>query len=285
MRRILLWAAIAAVALLVVALVLDGFAMHGNALARRFPDGLRIGYAVEAPYAFVDEGGTVTGESPTLVRHVAARLGLAVSFVQADFDSLLDQLDEGRYDVIAAGLFITPERARRVRFSLPTFRTSGAALVRAGNPRRLHSLDDIRAAGATVAVLAASVEEARVRAAGLSSARILAVPNAAAARRALEAGRADAVMLSGPTVRWMAAQHASGGVEVAAPFDAGPEGPGTASLGALAFRQSDHELADAVDDVLAALVGTPEHLALIQPFGFTRRSLPPPAVRHARGAP
>jgi PAS domain S-box-containing protein len=192
MKRVL----IGAVALLLAGLGLDRGATPDSGLGSRYPQGLRLGYAVEAPYAFVDSTGRVTGAIPELAREVARRLGVPVTFVQSDFGALLDQLEEGRYDVVAAGLFITPERARRVRFSVPSFQTTDAALVRRGNPKRLHSLDDVRAAGATVVVLAASVEEVLARRAGIPPDRTIAVPDGAAARRALESGRADLLLNS-----------------------------------------------------------------------------------------
>lgn len=267
--------AFATVTLLLVTLAVARVALRDGGLAGRYPDGLRIGYAVEAPYAFVDDTGRVTGESPELARHVAGRLGLAVTFVQADFGVLLDQLEEGRYDVVAAGLFITPERARRVRFSVPTFQAVGAALVRRGNPKGLHSLEDITAAGATVVVLAASVEEALAARAGISQEHTIVVPDAAAARRALEAGRADLLMLSGPTVHWMATRD-SAGVFEEADLDVGLARSGTVDLGGFAFRKDEDILVEAWNRELAGLIGTPEHLALIEPFGFTARFLPPP---------
>lgn len=263
----------AGLVLAVVALILAAWTDGG--LAPRYPNGLRLGYAAEAPYAFVDETGRVTGAIPELARHVAQRLGLAVSFVQTDFGALLDQLEEDRYDVVASGLFITPERAQRVRFSVPTFQAGAAALVRRGNPKRLHSLQDVKNGGAAVVVLAASVEEALARAAGISHERTIAVPDAAAARRALDGGHADLFLNSGPTAQWMAASDA-GLFEVAEPFEADPSGA-AAHVGAFAFRRDDVELVDAWNGVLAEVVGTPEHLALIEPFGFTRHSLPPPA--------
>lgn len=36
---------------------------------------VRIGYAVEVPYAYLKHGGEVTGESPMVARRIAAKLG------------------------------------------------------------------------------------------------------------------------------------------------------------------------------------------------------------------
>src|SRR5690606_16634992 len=67
---------------------------------------LRVGYAIEAPYAFLDEDGRVTGEAPETARWVARRLGRGEpEWVLTEFGSLIGQLQEGRFDVIACGLF------------------------------------------------------------------------------------------------------------------------------------------------------------------------------------
>lgn len=269
--------------LLLAVLAVVRAARTGGGLEARYPEGLRLGYAAEAPYAFVDERGRVTGAIPELARLVAGRLGLPVTFVQSDFGGLIDQLVEGRYDLIASGLFITPERARRVTFSAPTFQAVDAALVRRGNPLRLHSLDDARTAGAAVVVLGASVEEAMVRSAGIAHDRTIVVPDAAAARRALEAGVADLLLNTEPTVHWMAQRHAADRFEIAEPFAVNASG--APHVGAFAFRQGQDVLVAAWNRVLDEVIGSPEHLALVEPFGFTRRSLPPSGTEQAAEAP
>ncbi|NTV62864.1 MAG: transporter substrate-binding domain-containing protein, partial [Oscillochloris sp.] len=103
-------------------------------------DTIRIGYAVEAPFAFLAPGDVVTGESPEVARAVVQRLGITqITWVQTDFDQLIPELEEGRFDLIAAGMFITPDRAQRVAFSQPTFHVKQGLLVLVGNPYGLHS--------------------------------------------------------------------------------------------------------------------------------------------------
>ena len=99
------------------------------------PGFIRIGYAVEAPYAFLTPDGELTGESPEVAKRITSRLGIPrITWRQVEFASLIDELDAGRIDMIASGMFVTEERARRVAFSIPTFHTHQALLVRAGNP-------------------------------------------------------------------------------------------------------------------------------------------------------
>jgi hypothetical protein len=48
-------------------------APDGSLVPGKHADTLRIGYAVEAPYALVSADGQVTGESPEIARRIAER--------------------------------------------------------------------------------------------------------------------------------------------------------------------------------------------------------------------
>lgn len=234
---------------------------------------LRIGYAVEAPYAFVTADGTVTGESPEIARVVAQRLGLGrIEWRQADFGRLADELRAGKTDVVAAGMFITPDRQKIASFSRPTFRVREALLVRAGNPLGLKSFAPADARTTPkFAVLEGAYEVPFLTSAGWPSAALYLVPDALTGLRALESGAADALVLSGPTLRTMAAQSAPGTVELVAPpgSDRNPS-----NSGGFLFRQEDRALREAWDQVLAEFIGSPEHEALVRPYGFTAEELP-----------
>lgn len=230
---------------------------------------LRIGYAIEAPYAFVDPTGRVTGEGPEIAREVAARLGIRdVTWFQTDFGTLIQELEDGRIDVIAAGLFITPERSRRVAFSRPTFVAGAALLVAAGNPRELHSYEDILAKGARVAVLARSVEERVMRRVGnWPEGRLIPVSTAETGMQAVADGRAEAFALSAPSLRWAVKLEKRTGVELAAPFRP-PAELAAGAVGGFAFRAGDRVLRQRWDEELARFVGSAEHLVLIRRLGF-----------------
>ncbi|MBL8112464.1 MAG: ABC transporter substrate-binding protein, partial [Acidobacteria bacterium] len=94
-------------------------------------------------------------------------------------------------------------------------------------------------------------------------------PDAATARRAVLAGEADALALSAPAVRWMAKP---GETEIAEPFEEAARD--RLGFGGFVFRKGDLRLREAWNARLQALVGSPEHLALIARFGFTRADLP-----------
>ncbi len=238
---------------------------------------IRIGYAVEAPYAFPDARGEPTGLEVEVARSVASNLGIQrINWIQTDFSLLISALEEGRFDAVAAGVFITPERAKRVLFSEPTFRVRQALLVRTGDPLALHAYEDVlRKDEARIAVLHGSIEEAMIRDMGLPEGRVIVVPDALTGRTAVETGLADGLALSLPTVRHMALRQMLGLTEVAEPF-AQPSRARTRYLGygAVAFRNTDDGLRRAWNRGLRGFIGGPEHRRLLGLYGFEDDDLP-----------
>lgn len=105
---------------------------------------LRVGYANEIPYAFMDLDGALTGEAPVIAREILGKMGeIRMEGIFSEFGSLIPNLKSGRIDMIAAGMFITPERCKQISFSDPTYRIGQAFLVKKGNPKRLHSYADV----------------------------------------------------------------------------------------------------------------------------------------------
>ena len=273
------WAAIGGLSLVGVAgwLATSRQSSEG-ALARIRREGLiRIGYAIEAPYVFLDSKGQLTGEEAEVARKVVAGLEIPrIEWVQADFGSLLDQLEEGRFDVIVAGMFITPARAQRASFSEPTFRVRQGLLVQKGNPHGLSAYEDfVRMPRLKIATLRGSIEESMIRGLGVSDAQIVVVPDALTGRVAIESGLAAGLALSSPAIRHMGQRQQLGLTEAALPFT-----PPTSDeyrhtgLGAAAFRRSDEDLRDAWNRQLKRIVGTSAHRLLMEEFGMGPDELP-----------
>lgn len=250
-----------------------------RSLNRVVSDGvIRIGYAVEAPYAFLKPGGEVSGEAPEVAKVIAAQLGVPrIEWRQMEFDALIPQLEAGRIDVIAAGMFVTPERARRVHFSKPTLRVRQGLLTRSGNPLQIHSYAQaVSHPDIKVAVLSGSAEQRLLRRMGLPEDRTVAVPDARTGRVAVESGVAGCLALSLPSVRWLALQGLPGKTEAATELaeDAPLTPVEEAALTAFAFHRKDRRLHAAWDRELEQFIGRPGHLAILQLFGLTPEDLP-----------
>lgn len=232
---------------------------------------VRIGYALEAPYAFCDPAGQVTGESPEVARMVWQRLGVeTIEWVQTDFGSLIPQLQAGRFDQIASGLFIRPERERLVLFTAPTICPVPALLVRRGNPFVLHGYGDIAGkAEARLGVIDGAIEREDALRAGVPGERIYSYPHAGMAVQALRGGLIDGLALSAPSIEQLA--DANPDMQRALPFTSLRV---QEDCGAFAFRLADRSLRDRFNQELEQYLGSKAHVELIQSFGFTSDCLP-----------
>lgn len=110
------WTLATSILLLLVAVGLVGLWLRDDSLARvRSRGAIRIPYAVELSYAFLRPDGQVTGQDPEVARVIAAQLGInRVEWRPVEFGALINGLNAGHYDVVAAGIFVTQERQQRV---------------------------------------------------------------------------------------------------------------------------------------------------------------------------
>jgi polar amino acid transport system substrate-binding protein len=253
--------------------------MMGASDGRSTP--LRVGYSIEPPYAYIDASGQVQGESPEVLRALLERLGWPEPvWMHLRFGQLLHELQMGRIDLIASGMFITTQRQRVAAFSRPTAQVGPALLVAPFNPQGLHRLQDLVARpDLKLAVLSGSVEQEAARQLGLHEPRLLVLQEAQHGLSAVQGRQADAFMLSGPSLRWAARMGGNAVGELADPFEV-PLLHGQPLIGrpAFAMRFGDARLPQ-LDDALGHFLGTPPHLALATRYGFTYDELmPPPAL-------
>ena len=232
---------------------------------------VRIGYANESPFAYTTPDGTVTGESPEIAKKVFAKLGVnKVDAVLTEWGSLIPGLRAGRFDVIAAGMYVTPERCKQVAFANPQYQIKDTLLTLNGNPKNLRSYADVAKNPDTkLAVMAGSVELGYARDSGVKDGPVLQVPDTTAQLQAVRASRADAAAGTALTMKGLAAK-AGPTVEAIPKFTDDPKHTG---YGALAFRPDDTDLRDAVNQQLKAWLGTPDHLKTVAPFGFDKSNL------------
>lgn len=237
----------------------------------------RVAYANEAPYGYLDPAtGRVTGEAPEIARVLLRRVGIEdVEMVVTEFGSLIPGLKAGRFDMVAAGMYITPERCREIAFSRPTYAIGEAFLVAGGNPLDLHSFEDVAAHGtARIGVMGGAVEHGYARALGVPEERIVIFPDYPSALAGLGTDRIDALAATDLTASDLLAK-APVGIERAEPFrDPVIDGKPAIGYGAFGFRKEDAELVARIDAELERFLGTAEHLGLVRPFGFSEETLP-----------
>jgi polar amino acid transport system substrate-binding protein len=247
--------------------------------AATLPSEVRVGFANESPFAY-SEAGKLTGEAPEIARRVLARMGVAeVKGVLTEFGSLVPGLRAKRFELIAAGMYVTPERCRQVAFSEPTYCVSEALLVRQGNPLGLHSYEDIaKHQTARLGVTRGTAEHGYAERLGISSERIVIFPDPPSALSGLASARIDAFAGTALTVNELLRKlGVQSQLERASPFtDPVIGGKAARGCGAFVFRPSDAALRDAFNRHLARFLGSKAHLELVSPFGFTAAELPGP---------
>lgn len=263
----------------VVAAVLAGIVFAAPAFAEttleraRKAGFVRAAFANEAPFGYATSDGKLTGESPEIAKVIFKKMGIgAVDGVLTEWASLLPGLNAGRWDLVAAGMFITPKRCKPAAFSEPTYKLGQAFLLRAGNPKNLHSYQDVKSKpDVTLGVMAGAVERDYARRVGIPDSQVKEFPDQASMLSAVKAGRVDAVALTALSIQRMA-EKGGGDVERASPFE--QPGPWAVGYGAFAFRKADKELLREFNKHLKAFVGSKEHLDLVRPFGWTNDDMP-----------
>jgi len=264
---------------------------HGESTLERIQrEGIvRVGYANEAPYAYMDSASNrLTGEAPEIIRHVMRELGVeTVEGVLTEFGALIPGLQANRFDLIAAGMYVTPERCAQIAFSNPTYVIGESFIVKKGNPLALDSYESVaRHDSATLGVMAGAVEHGYARKIGIPDSRIVVFPDNVSGLDGVRAGRVDAFAATSLTTQDLLSKTSDDSVERAEPFtDPVIDGESVKGYGAFGVRTGDSTLAEAVNGVLARFIGTPEHLALVEPFGFTEVNLPGPVTAAALCAP
>jgi octopine/nopaline transport system substrate-binding protein len=72
-----------------------------------------------APWNFTNANGELDGLEIELANELCARMKIKCTIVAQDWDGLIPSLTVGKFDVIMAGMFITPKRLETIDFTQP----------------------------------------------------------------------------------------------------------------------------------------------------------------------
>lgn len=236
-----------------------------------------IGFANEVPYAYATPDGKLTGEAVEVARVVLERMGIPeMNGVLTEFGSLIPGLKAKRFDIITAGMYITPKRSQEVAFANPEYSIGEAIAVKKGNPLNLRSYQDIAAnPAAKIAVMSGAIEMEYLEKSGVKKEQMVLVPDQPSAVSALQSGRADAITMTGPSLQAVLDSAKDDSLERVMDFIQ-PEidGKSIRGYGAAAFRKEDEDFVKAYNEELQKLKDSGELLKILEPFGFTEQELP-----------
>ncbi|MEV0637020.1 ectoine/hydroxyectoine ABC transporter substrate-binding protein EhuB [Streptomyces sp. NPDC050619] len=230
---------------------------------------VRLGIAGEQPYGYIGKDGKITGSAPAIATRIFQNLGVdKVEPFPTEFGSLIFGLNSLQFDVVAAGMYINPERCEQVLFADPEYQMKDAFIVPKGNPKNLRTYADIARAGARMATGIGYAEIDYAKEAGVK--QITTLPDQLAGLLAVEQGRVDVFVGTAVTVRLVVEQSRSSKVEATEEVTPYMDGKPVIDVGAFAFRMPETNLRDAFNRELYKLKRSGELLEIMRPFGFTK---------------
>lgn len=236
---------------------------------------IQVGYANEAPYGFTTSDGKLTGEAPELAKVIFKELGInEVRGVQVEFGGLIAGVQARRFDAIAAGMFINPERCGQIAFADPEYIAKTALMVPKGNPKGLKNFDDAIKQKVKVGVMNGAAEADYAAKLGVSKGNIKGFPDPPGAYDGLKAGRCDCIALTRISLVDLLSKHKSDPFEVTPAFDVVIEGKEQSGAGGFGFRKADTDLIQAFNGELAKLKTSGRLLEILKPFGFSEAEMP-----------
>lgn len=103
------------------------------------------------PFSFYNRYGGLAGFDVDVSREIARRMNRECRIVATEWDGILAGLLAKKYDAVIGSMAITPERARRVNFSIPYYESGAQLFVHRDNPDKIYSIEDC--AGHRIAVV------------------------------------------------------------------------------------------------------------------------------------
>jgi polar amino acid transport system substrate-binding protein len=201
------------------------------------------------PLGYLDENAKPRGVNVDLGTEIAVRLGLKAEWRIVPFKGIIPALLAQQCDAILSQLFDKPERREVIGF-VDYMYSSEALLVRAGNPRRVHALDDL--SGLKVAVNTGTTIEGLIEEqnrkfqdAGKRPADIVVFPKDTDALQQLEIGQAEVYGTTLETAAYYM-DKAPQRFEVAGP-------PFHQILTGIGYRKDDQALGKAMTAALEAM--------------------------------
>lgn len=197
------------------------------------------------PFEFYNsQTGEVQGFEVDLVKAMAQKMGKDLKLETLGFDAIIPGILSGTLDTGAAGFSITPERGKRVLFSLPFYKSGLTILVPKANNAGIADFKDLEGKRISVQIGTTSQTFAKK----IPGAKVTTFASAGEAVLNMIAGNADAVINDKPVTDYMLVQSKS-----IADQTTHLKPIATADLFAMVFAKNNSELKAEADKALKAL--------------------------------
>jgi polar amino acid transport system substrate-binding protein len=232
---------------------------------------VRIGFSNEPPWAYPGENGEPLGFVHVIVLGALEKMGITeVESVVTDWGGLIPGLKADRYDIITGGMYILGSRCENVNFSDPFGVFADVFVVKKGNPKNIHTYQDIKNSNSVLVTGAGYniVEFARNE--GVPSSNVMEVPGPTEMLAAFMAGRADAIG-SNFFAASLLVEKSNGAAELSDPSKL----PDWAlNWGGIGFRKADTDFLAAFNKAMGEYMGSEDMMSKVAEYGYTKDTLP-----------
>jgi polar amino acid transport system substrate-binding protein len=235
---------------------------------------VRAATANEVPYGYMDAEGKAKGIAPEVAEAVLRKIGIdSVQWVVTPFGSLIPGLKANRFDIVAAEQDILPQRCQQVLFSEPNSSYGDIFVVSKGNPKNLHSYEDIaKNPSLKLAVVNGTSHLTFAEGVGIPEDQLVIIANNADAPAAITSGRADAYATVAATAESLI--KGTEQLSVADPFsDPIIKGKAIRSFGGFAFPQGSEDFVAAFNKALVEYKKTDEYKTILTGYGVNESSI------------
>lgn len=112
---------------------------------------LTVGISTFVPWAMRDKDGKLIGFEVDVATQLAKDMGVKVEFVPTDWGGIIPALLAGKFDVIIAGMSITPQRNLTVNFTIPYAQSGQQIVANVQLAGKFTKLSDFNASNVTMA--------------------------------------------------------------------------------------------------------------------------------------
>jgi polar amino acid transport system substrate-binding protein len=157
------------------------------------------------PMEYATTSGKIVGFDVEMATALAKTWGDSAAPVKTGFGGLIPALNAKKCDAVISGIFVTPDRKKQAGVAA-YMRTHRVLIVKAGNPKKIHSPNQLK--GLVVAVQAATKYEEYLKALKAKIGFTLqSYPGDNDAVAQVLLGRADAVLTQDTSFAYQAKQH------------------------------------------------------------------------------
>lgn len=150
------------------------------------------------PYEFkiMNEKGEneIVGFDIDIAKEIAKDMGAELEIKDMNFDSLLNELDTGRVDLVISGLSPTPERAEQVGLSKIYYKAEQSVVTRTADKDKYATMESLE--GAKIGVQKGSIQEGIAK--EIAGAKLTSLAKINDIVMQLKSNRVDAAIIEGP---------------------------------------------------------------------------------------